>query len=622
MLFETLFFGAYFLFLFQLLGEFIAAIYAFGLLKLEIPPELGAVVFLLSPLLLAIGRPPRPWAKKAALVVMVLSRLALPWLSTRGTLWVAGVGTAAGLFALPWLLRRAEATAATVGLGLAVAVAGSLRALGAGVDASLMGSGQALAWIVAGIAFWAWRRAEAAPPPAPEDTSATSAAPYGLALGITSIFFLLFAAETAPAVLARWAEWPPLWAYYTVALALFGWCGACALGLTSRLSARAVGFLLGLHALLLGWGIAHWQTPFPTSPAAYPFPRPALGFDWPLWLAVLLFPGLLVGFRRMTIALQAQRPSLAALGRAWGVGGLYLLLLILAQVFTTTYDYIPVVGPWWRNRFWVVYALPAAVAAWAAWKTPSLPTARPRTRGPLVAALATVAMLLFAVIRAPRFAPPPPDKTLHVVTYNIQQGYRADGEKGWEDQLAVLSALRPDVIALEESDTARLSGANNDLVGYFASALHMEAIYGPPTVDGTFGIALLSRWPVVATQTIYLYSQGEQTALLWATLQVHESRVTIAVTHLGNGGPIIQQKEVLSAIADRKPLVLLGDFNFRPDTPQYRLTLQTLQDANPSPAPDEIDHVFITSDLQVLSFQKVTAAASDHPALAVVLTFR
>jgi hypothetical protein len=49
---EILLFGLVFLFFFQLLNDFILAIYAFGLLGASIPPEITAVLFLFSPILL------------------------------------------------------------------------------------------------------------------------------------------------------------------------------------------------------------------------------------------------------------------------------------------------------------------------------------------------------------------------------------------------------------------------------------------------------------------------------------------------------------------------------------------------------------------------------------------
>ena len=625
----TLFLGVYFLFLLQLLTEFIAAIYTFGLLGTSIPPEIGLTALILSPFALLLWRKPPRRLPEAALGVALVARLALPWLSTRGVLWIAGIGTAAALLALPLLFRRFRGQEAALGMAWAVAAAGLLRALGAGVDLSLEGTGQIIAWILALAALWGWRRS--APAPAenavPDTSQGTAPLPFRTALlaalGVVSALFLLYAAFAAPAVIARWVEWPPLAAYTAaaaglLAFALTKWRGKF------PVRGPALAAALALFALLLGWGIASQQTPFPKTASAYPFPKPAAGFPWDVLFALLLFPlifpALAALFDWLYETQQRRQPAVRTLGAAFGLASFYLILLIFAHVFTTTYDYIPVVGPLCRDRFWVVSALPAAVLALAVARVPApRSTAAAPRRGFLILVALALAMPLAAFLQRPHVAAPRTADTLRVLTYNIQQGYRADGQKGWHAQAALMGSLAPDLIGLQESDTARISGANNDLVGYFATALDMEAVYSPPTVDGTFGLALLSRYPILASRTVYLYSEGEQTAALIATIAVGARRLTVVVTHLGNDGPMVQQENLLQAIAGQTPLVLMGDFNFRPDTPQYRLTARTLPPALTAPPENAIDHIFLTPDLTATEARYIDSPASDHPALFAVI---
>ena len=157
----------------------------------------------------------------------------------------------------------------------------------------------------------------------------------------------------------------------------------------------------------------------------------------------------------------------------------------------------------------------------------------------------------------------------------------------------------------------------------------MYAYYGPRTVTGTFGIALLSRYPILNPRTIYMYSSGEQTAAILAQVQVGDKKVNLVVTHLGNGGPIIQQQQVLQAVAGLDNLVAVGDFNFKPDSEQYRLTTQTLADAwveaGSVDTPglnlnDLIDHVFTSPGMQVTDAHYIVSTASDHPALFAEVT--
>jgi endonuclease/exonuclease/phosphatase family metal-dependent hydrolase len=242
--------------------------------------------------------------------------------------------------------------------------------------------------------------------------------------------------------------------------------------------------------------------------------------------------------------------------------------------------------------------------------------------------LITIAALSGAFLTAPRpTAPSEPEATaLRILTYNIQQGYNREGQLSLEDQLAVIHQAKPDVLGLQENDTARIANGNNDVVRYFADRLQMYSYYGPSTVVGTFGLALLSRYPIQEPRTYYMYSSGEQTAVIVAQITVQEKTYHVFVTHLGNGGPQIQQEQVLQLVQGKENVLLMGDFNFRPDTEQYRLTTALLDDAwllrwpqgHPSSdidPDDRIDFLFVSPGMDVIESEYLTGPESDHPAL-------
>ena len=189
----------------------------------------------------------------------------------------------------------------------------------------------------------------------------------------------------------------------------------------------------------------------------------------------------------------------------------------------------------------------------------------------------------------------------------MQQGYSASGQKDYGGQLAAIQALNADIIALQESDAARIAGGNSDLVAFIANGLGFYSYYGPKTVTGTFGIALLSRYPIDNPRTWYLYSEGEQVAAIEATITINARTWRVFVTHLGNGGPMIQQQQFLDMIGDAKDVIALGDFNFRTSTEQYALTTTALQDAWAARWPEgaddsgsqpvgRIDYVFVSPE--------------------------
>ncbi len=49
------------------------------------------------------------------------------------------------------------------------------------------------------------------------------------------------------------------------------------------------------------------------------------------------------------------------------------------------------------------------------------------------------------------------------MSYNIQQGVDGKAERAWAEQLELIRQVDPDLLALQESDSARISLGNDDL---------------------------------------------------------------------------------------------------------------------------------------------------------------
>jgi endonuclease/exonuclease/phosphatase family metal-dependent hydrolase len=318
----------------------------------------------------------------------------------------------------------------------------------------------------------------------------------------------------------------------------------------------------------------------------------------------------------------------------FGLGAGFLGAASFAEILTTTYDYVPVIGPLFRDRFWFVVALPTAclVAALLAVIPSQLSALRPSPAfaGGLVA-LALVALGGAAYVQA-NPASPAPRTSLSVVTFNVLQGYDADNRRSIDRQLALLRSLEADIIGLQESDTNRVASGNDDLVRHFADELDLYSYAGPKTVTGTFGIALLSRYPIDEPRTFYLFSEGEQTAVIIAKVRVADRAFNVLVTHLGNGGPLEQQNEVLALASGLPDVLLLGDFNFRPATDQYLVTTRLLEeawakrwpsgeDASGSTQSRRIDYMFVSPGTEVLEAEYMDNRVSDHPVLVVQIAW-
>ncbi|MBL7200812.1 MAG: endonuclease/exonuclease/phosphatase family protein [Anaerolineae bacterium] len=654
---STLLYGILFLFFFQLLADFIEAIYAFGLLGTSIPIEMASLVVLFSPLLLFAfpKRSPR-WVRIVLAQGVLLSRVIEAMLDTRGRMIVSGIGVGCFLAFLPVLLsarRRERPDVSTLGLGVTIGLGLSvlLRVLGSGYDLSTRGGFQALGWglaVIAGVLLFALPKLEQTR--VGQETSAGDERPgigrtIGLSLGLTSVWVLLYFCFTAPNVIARWtgASYALIVALVVGVLCVFAllWTLASlwpAPRMLAALNRKTVLVWNVLFVLALAGALLAHQIRFPQDPSAYPLFEPPVTalHRVPLWLTLILFPVLLVDWIYLVQELTDPRRSPRVLGASFSLSSLFLLVVVLGQVFTTVYDYIPVVGPTFRDRFWLVFAVPGVALTLSTLLiqqgTVERVSLAPKGRlFPAAMALLGLATLAGVALTAPRpAAPTGPQSSLRVCTYNVQQGYDESGAKNAAGQLELLRRVDADLIGLQESDTDRVAGGNADIVRYFADQLDMYSYYGPKTVPGTFGIAVLSRYPIENPRTFYMYSAAEQTATIVAQVRVGDRTFNVYVTHLGNGGPIVQQGAILKEVAGAEDVLLMGDFNFRPDTPQYRLTTAALDDAWlikwPQGVDDQgrrfdrrIDHVFLSPGIAVRDAQYLTDPESDHPAMVVEL---
>ncbi|MGE5071897.1 MAG: endonuclease/exonuclease/phosphatase family protein, partial [Anaerolineae bacterium] len=393
-----------------------------------------------------------------------------------------------------------------------------------------------------------------------------------------------------------------------------------------------------LFVFMLFLTVVPHQVGFPADAAAYPVDAPAAPVlaQIPLYAMLLLSPVVIVDFVLYVRGLLAEGASLPQLGRGFALASLLILVMVFLHVFTTIYDYAAPVGPLFRDRFWLVYLLAGLMLALPALSAPQGQVRSPAPAAPLrwaswaAAAIGiTTGVALFLTAARPPKVEMLSDG-LRVMTYNIQQGFDRVGNADLSGQLAAIQRIAPDILGLQESDTARVANGNVDAVRFFADRLGMYSYYGPTTTTGTFGIALLSKYPIENARTFFLYSSGEQTACIQAQIKVKDRTYNVFVTHLGNGGPMVQLQDLLSRVDSLPNVLLMGDFNFGPSSPQYALATGSLKDAWLLRWPggkeiwqnggdDRIDQVFVSPDTDVLEADYVPDPASDHPYLYVVI---
>lgn len=640
------------LFFFQLLATFVESIYSFGLLGTSIPNEIVSVLLFFSPvLLLAFGK---RLAGNGVLffgLLGLISRAVTSLLDPRNKMLVSGIGVGCFLLLIPILLyqlsfQKSPNSARHLGYGLLGGIALSVlfRVWGSGSDLTTLGQFQLIGWglaIVAAILLWqAFPSVKATDGKKQAEQSPGFMRLAGLCLGMMGVIVLLYFAFTSPNVIVRWVEgnYPAILASLGAGMVLFSIIDTIK---PQWLRTPKPGILLTwniLFIIALTLTILPYQIQFPLIPEAYPLyepPKPVWA-DFALYPMLLLSPILLLDFilyARETLNTRA-RPR--QLGGGFLVAGFFLLLMVLAHVFTTVYDYIPLIGPFFRDKFWLVHLFAGVVAGLPVLLVSTEPDKEKAKGNPVFVTILAVIYLaavlgVFLTAAKPQ-TPAEAGNSLRVMTYNIQQGYNEAGIKNFDGQLDLIRSQNPDILGLQESDTNRIAGGNSDVVRYFADRLNMYSYYGPKTVTGTFGIALLSRYPIENPRTFYMYSQGEQTATIVANIRVGSRLFNIFVTHLGNDGPIVQQEAILKEIDGLENVIAMGDFNFRPDSEQYRLTTSILDDAwllkwssgiddqgyNPT---DRIDHVFVSPGTNVVEARYLTQPESDHPALVVEIAW-
>ena len=208
------FHGLLFLVFIQLLTDFIAAIYAFGLLGTSIPPELAAVVLLFSPIMLVFMRQPSLRSMSFLLGVVWWSRLFEPMLDTRWRMMVSGIGVSAWLLLFPMLWwheahQRKSNGPRVVMLGVMFGVAVSIlfRVWGSGVDISVLGWGQVLGWGMAMSGMWLWyqerERYLNGHPQTIEDKPSSFVVILALMMGLVAVWVLMYFSFSAPYVISR-----------------------------------------------------------------------------------------------------------------------------------------------------------------------------------------------------------------------------------------------------------------------------------------------------------------------------------------------------------------------------------------------------------------------------------
>lgn len=192
-------------------------------------------------------------------------------------------------------------------------------------------------------------------------------------------------------------------------------------------------------------------------------------------------------------------------------------------------------------------------------------------------------------------APDPSRSSLPVrlVSFNVHHGVGDDGRHDLPRLARLLADADPDVICLQEVD--RHFGDRSEHVDQaelLARALDRELAWSAsidePGRGGRrerrqYGNAVLSRLPVLDSQTHRLPGGGEPRSALRVLLRLDGATLRVTTTHLSSASAAdraAQAAAVAALHADpAEPGVLVGDLNATPDAPELRALRERYSDA-------------------------------------------
>jgi endonuclease/exonuclease/phosphatase family metal-dependent hydrolase len=237
-----------------------------------------------------------------------------------------------------------------------------------------------------------------------------------------------------------------------------------------------------------------------------------------------------------------------------------------------------------------------------------------------------------------------------VLTYNIHAGRDAAQEPNLERVAAVILDAAADIVLLQEVDRRTLRSGGED---HFEELMRLTGMHGAfaSSLDfqgGEYGVAVLSRHPIDAVQTIRLTVQPPQERAggsfeprvgIHVAARTPRGAVHIVNTHLDPAGEAtFRHQEVIRLLAHASAnvppdaaLIVGGDLNARPATPEIAALRLVLADAwarcgdggpgfsFPAHQPDRrIDYILFRG-MWCSSARVIDTEASDHrPVLAIL----
>jgi len=159
-------------------------------------------------------------------------------------------------------------------------------------------------------------------------------------------------------------------------------------------------------------------------------------------------------------------------------------------------------------------------------------------------------------------------KTVRIMSYNIHHGAGLDDRLDAERIAKVIEQAAPDIVALQEVDSATVRIGKADMLHELADYTLMHRMYAPaiPYQGGKYGIGLLAKEKPLHFRYMPLPGREESRVLLMAEFEDYVFCCThFSLTEEDQLATVPLLTEALAAV--NKPVFLAGDLNALPDSP-------------------------------------------------------
>lgn len=175
---------------------------------------------------------------------------------------------------------------------------------------------------------------------------------------------------------------------------------------------------------------------------------------------------------------------------------------------------------------------------------------------------------------------------LRILAYNVKHGLGMDGRVDLERIAAVIRSLEPDVVTLQEIDSVTTRTGLVDQAARLGELTGLRAIFGGfmDYRGGRYGMALLSRYPILEWENHRLPDGAEPRSALAARIEVlrpgygRALQVVVVGVHLYATAEerLAQAERMVDLFANEAaPVILAGDFNSLPGSGVIRLLEET-----------------------------------------------